>query len=394
MLRSRAAGRGPPPGRARGSRRKRDQQAADALGHQHVARAPARVRPRRAGRGARPRTPASAAARWGETGGLEQVRGDIGRALRRPRGRAQALVVGRPCRRLRRAPSRRLEDRHALARSAASVAAIADATTVLPTSVSVPVTNSPRSARLRGTRRGRRRLGGMRRAKLGGRDRRARCAGLACGGAELRRRPFELGRVVASPSPPAAAASCPRARSAGLIACANTPRCSARSQTATARRGVAERPAARSRVSPAGDREALLRRARRAASGHCGARARCGAGCSRTSSSAASAAGDDGRRGAGGEDQRAGGVHEVSRHRRRRSTRRRRRSRAPCRACRRSTSTSPSRPAAATLPRPPGPEHAGRVRLVHHHARVVAVARARRSARAARRRRPSRRRRR
>ena len=54
------------------------------------------------------------------------------------------------------------------------------------------------------------------------------------------------------------------------------------------------------------------------------------------------------------------------------------------------TSTSPSRPAAATAPRPPGPSVPGRVRLVDDEPRTVDARPARRSRRAARCRRPSR----
>ena len=125
----------------------RDQQPADALRHEHVAARPRRGGPRPAGRCG---LDALAGGRRGQVGRhrrAEAVRGDVRRTLRRARGGAQTLVVGRPCRPGSSRPVTAGLKTETRSPSAASVAAMADATTVLPTSVSVPVTNRPGAGR-------------------------------------------------------------------------------------------------------------------------------------------------------------------------------------------------------------------------------------------------------
>ena len=133
----------------------------------------------------------------------------VARTARRPR---QQLVIGRPhrVRRLGQPGDHRLERARRLRRCARSAATIAAATTVLPTPVSVPVTNSPRINRRRAAgagvphRGGERRRGGPQLAGLvGGHHRQAQ----ARGAARHRRRADRLGEHAAGSSARSQAAS-------------------------------------------------------------------------------------------------------------------------------------------------------------------------------------------
>ena len=120
-----------------------DQQAADPLADEHVG-----ARGRGAGAasagapGRSPRRPAPR--RDGARRGAVAVGGDLLVALRRSGGAAQQRVVGLA--RFVEAGHRRLEDGDRAARRRRGVRAIAAATTVLPTSVPVPVTKTPFTA--------------------------------------------------------------------------------------------------------------------------------------------------------------------------------------------------------------------------------------------------------
>ena len=270
------------------------------------------VRRRAERRAARPSTPPSSAARCGETGGLEQVGRDIVRALRRVAPtRAGSSWSGGPCLGSARPGHDRLEDGHPLALARPAWPRSSHATTVLPTPVSVPVTNSPRTGLTRRRRprlvRARRRTGCAR-----ARDR-CRAGGLApasrAAARDLRVPPMRARRRVRGhrrePQPRAALRHGGRPDRLREDAARR-----ARSQTSPRRARLADHQRHDLRSRPGG-RRGPARRARRAASGALRRTRSIRRGCSRSSSSAASAAGDDRRRRPGREDQRARGVDEV-----------------------------------------------------------------------------------
>ena len=247
---------------------------------------------------------------------------------------------------------------------AASAAQIAAATTVLPTPVSVPVTKRPRRARRRRARPSKT-LRGRRPARPPGARPRTHAPpatprGLAQLGLGVRRHHRE-------PQPRA----CPPGTVGGRIAWANTPRSSARSQAAIA---ASASPTTSGTICVVGlrHRQALLRQRlaqhRRVALQLLDAPRLLAQQLERRQRRRHGR-----RRQRGREDQRARGVDQVLGHRAVAAARRRRRSRAPCRACRRSRRPRPRARPRRPRPRPSGPERAGAVRLVDHHARVVAL---------------------
>ena len=227
---------------------------------------------------------------------------------------------------------------------AAAVRASTAATTVLPTSVPVPVTKSPAltpGAFERG--------GGEARRTVARASAHVRCAITAA-------RALQLVLAVRGASPSAAAARSPRARSAGGSPARRRRASSTRSQSAIASLGVADHD--RDDLGAAGRRrgrggELAADQGRVRAAGGRPARARASSSAER-----GFGGGDDRRRQRGREDERPRGVDQQLADLAARSRRRRRSRRAPCRACRRSRRPRPQaglgdRAAAA------GPERAG-----------------------------------
>ena len=293
---------------------------------------------------------------------------------------------------------------------AVSAARIAPATKVLPTSVSVAVTNRPRlvhggvfdhrARSRRATRRGRS-------SRPAGRTRRRHAGAGACrprtGGRRDRRSAFVRGTALrgsdrhAGRRPPAGGERRLAEHPGGLAQLVLRVR--GHDREAQPRRAVGDRGRAdRLREDPALERgladphrdvgrrrrsagrsgsssrrpRSPRARARRAGPRRWRCRRSTRRGCSNEQVERGHRAGDRRRRRGGGEDQRARGVGEVRGHLARRTRRTRRRSRAPCRACRR-----PRRPRPRARPRrraaAVGADAAGAVRLVDDDTRVVAL---------------------